>query len=169
MWNFTNILTDHLGALTDHQHFAFCFWRLDLWFEMYKSRVDMWRLSGWTRRDPSLKCVSTTDLISSYFPKSYGEIPLALRRGNRKWWNADSLPGFRTHSCTTIWSSPMHAHKHRGHCYDELKRYNGYNYYNKTQVMRKSGITRHCLHKPEPNKTLVIRTAGITGHFIHTH
>ena len=60
---------------------AFCFLRLDLWFENYKSRVDMWRLSGWTKR-AFIKQVCSTDLISSYFPKSYGEIPLLFCRGN---------------------------------------------------------------------------------------
>ena len=59
----------------------------------------MWRLSDWTKRDPSLKCVSTTDVISSYFPKSYGEIALHFCRRNEPMRSL--LPGFRTRHCGT--------------------------------------------------------------------
>ena len=41
----------------------------------------MWLFSGLTKRDLSLQFVSTTDLISSYFPKSYGEIALFFVEG----------------------------------------------------------------------------------------
>ena len=43
--------------------------------------------------------MSTTDLISSYFPKSYGEIALAFDEGTGR----SLLPGFRTRHCGSLW------------------------------------------------------------------
>ena len=84
----------------------------------------MWRLSGWTKRDPSLQCVSTTDLISRYFSKPYGEIALRFWRRNRKEFTSGlyaslwlSIANFIKCIAVEIWSSKFPDLTHSEKCW----------------------------------------------------
>ena len=52
------------------------FWWLDLWFENYKSRVDMWKLSGWTKH--ALTGLFSTDLIFLQYSKILWRNPIVF-------------------------------------------------------------------------------------------